>query len=84
MIKGCWAYRAYWPYGANRANKPNWANSSYRAYRAYRAYKSYKANRPSKPNNQLFLPQILYPCKGAALIKIVKVVHVLVSLTLKG
>lgn len=81
MIKGYWAYRAYWPYGANRANKPNWANSS---YRAYRAYKSYKANRPSKPNNQLFLPQILYPCKGAALIKIVKVVHVLVSLTLKG
>lgn len=81
MIKGCWAYRAYWPYGANRANKPNWANSS---YRAYRAYKPYKGNRPSKPNNQLFLPQILYPCKGAALIKIVKVVHVPVSLTLKG
>lgn len=52
-------------------------------YRAYRAYKPYKANRPSKPNNQLFLPQILYPRKGATLIKIVKVVHVLVSLTLK-
>ena len=81
MIKGYWAYRAYWPYRANRANKPNWANSP---YRAYRAYKPYKANRPSKPNNQLFLPQILYPRKGATLIKIVKVVHVLVSLTLKG
>lgn len=81
MIKGCWAYRAYWPYGANRANKPNWGNSP---YRAYRAYKPYKANRPNKPNNQLFLPQILYPRKGTALIKIVKVVHVLVSLTLKG
>lgn len=78
MIKGCWAYRAYWPYGANRANKPNWGNSP------YRAYKPYKANRPNKPNNQLFLPQILYPRKGTALIKIVKVVHVLVSLTLKG
>lgn len=78
MIKGYWAYRAYWPYRANRVNKPNWGNSP------YRAYKPNKANRPNKPNNQLFLPQILYPRKGATLIKIVKVVHVLVSLTLKG
>lgn len=81
MIKGCWAYRAYWPYRANRANKPNWGNSP---YRVYRAYKPYKTNRPNKPNNQLLLLQILYPRKGATLIKIVKVVHVLVSLTLKG
>lgn len=67
-----------------RVNKPYRANKVNRPYRANRAYKPYKANRPNKPNNQLLLLQILYPRKGAALIKIVKVVHVLVSLTLKG